>query len=157
MSELSLRDDRMCFACGEENPDGLGLKFACEGDEVVTRFVFPKKFQGYRDVVHGGLISTVLDEAMVTLVNEMGRLAVTAELTVRFLKPLHVGEPLEVRARLTEKRGRVYMVEGWASLEDATEIARGQARCIDMGPLPPRDGDRRSAPEGTAPAEGERR
>ncbi len=157
MSELSLRDDRMCFACGEDNPDGLGLRFACEGDEVVTRFAFPKKFQGYRDVVHGGLLSTVLDEAMVTLVNEMGRLAVTAELTVRFLKPLHVGELLEVRARLTEKRGRVYLVEGWATLDDGTEIARGRARCIDMGPLPPRGDARGPVPECTGPSEEQKR
>ena len=76
MALVELRDDRMCFACGKENPDGLGLEFREEDGDVVTSFAFPKRFQGYRNVVHGGLIATVLDEAMVTALNRSGRLAV---------------------------------------------------------------------------------
>ncbi len=136
MSELGLRDDHMCFACGKRNADGLKLEFTFEDDEVVTSIAFPKKFQGYRDVVHGGLLSTVLDEAMVTLINMRGRLAVTAELNVRFLKPLPVESPLEVRARLTGSRGKVYEVEATGTLQDGTEVAKATSRCIDMGPLP---------------------
>ncbi len=102
----------------------------------MTSIAFPKKFQGYRDVVHGGLLSTVLDESMVTLINMRGRLAVTAELNVRFLKPLPVESPLEVRARLTGSRGKVYEVEATGTLQDGTEVAKATSRCIDMGPRP---------------------
>lgn len=136
MAEVDLRDDHMCFACGKKNADGLKLEFEFENDEVVTSIAFPKKFQGYRNVVHGGLLSTVLDEAMVTLINMKGRLAVTAELSVRFLKPLNVESPLEVRARLSGSRGRVYEVEAEGTLPDGTVVAKATSRCIDMGPLP---------------------
>jgi uncharacterized protein (TIGR00369 family) len=135
MSSLELNDDRMCFACGKDNADGLKLEFTGRDREVFTTLSFPKKFQGYRDVVHGGLLSTVLDEAMVTVLNRMGRLAVTGELTVRFLKPLLVGQTLEVRASLVESRGRVHRVQASAVLPDGTEIATAHSKCLDMGAI----------------------
>lgn len=135
MSTAELADDRMCFACGKDNPDGLQLDFDFDGDEVTTSIAFPKKFQGYKDVVHGGLISTVLDEAMVTLLNKLGHLAVTAELSVRFVRPITVGETIIVRARLLERRGRTFRVKAGASSPDGTEVARAESRCFYMGPL----------------------
>jgi uncharacterized protein (TIGR00369 family) len=136
ISELELRDDRMCFACGKDNADGLRLEFTFGDNEVETTFSFPKKYQGYRDVVHGGLLSTVLDEVMVTLVNRLGRLAVTAELNVRFLNPLEVETEFTATAWLEETRGRVHRVAASAVLLDGTEVARATSRCIDMGPIP---------------------
>ena len=135
-SALTLRDDRMCFACGKDNADGLRLEFTFGDNDVETTLSFPKKYQGYRNVVHGGLLSTVLDEVMVTLVNGMGRLAVTAELNVRFLKPLEVEAVFTAKAWLEETRGRVYRVAASAVLTDGTEVARATSRCIDMGPIP---------------------
>jgi uncharacterized protein (TIGR00369 family) len=125
----------MCFACGKENADGLQLVFDYTGEQVRTTLAFPKKFQGYSDIVHGGLISTVLDEAMVTLLNKMGNFAVTAELSVRFLSPLSVGQTATVTARLVEARGKVFRVAATIALADGTRIATGEARCISMGPL----------------------
>ncbi len=136
LSPGELRDDRMCFACGADNPDGLGLEFRDEDGEVVASYSFPKKFQGYRSVVHGGLISTVLDEAMVTVVNRRGRFAVTGELQVKFIQPLHVDERFEVRAHLVEARGRIYRLAAVAALSDGREIAAATSTCIDMGPIP---------------------
>lgn len=135
MAALDLSDDSMCFCCGRENPDGLGLGFSYDGQEISTTISFPKRFQGYRDIVHGGLLSTVLDEVMVTLLIRMGQLAATAELRVRFLRPLKVGEPIEVRAWLVEKRGRVFRVAAAANLFDGTEVANAESTCVSVGPI----------------------
>lgn len=133
MAPSRFEDDRMCFACGKDNPDGLQLEFESVGDDVRTSVAFPRKFQGYSDVIHGGLVSTVLDETMVTLLNRLGYLALTAELSVRFREPVHVGERIDVTASLVEKRGKVFRVEAKAVRGDGTEVASGQCRCFQVG------------------------
>ncbi|MCD4690897.1 PaaI family thioesterase [bacterium] len=135
MPELNLADDSMCFACGRENPDGLHMEFTNTESGISTTVTFDKKFQGYRNVVHGGLLSTVLDETMVTLLNRMGVLAFTAELTVRFLSPVLVGEPLTVTARLIEARRKVYRVEAEAVRGDEV-VARSHARFMAVHATP---------------------
>lgn len=136
MKRLDISDDSMCFACGKDNPHGLKLEFSYQSDGVSTSLVFDRKYQGYSNVVHGGLVSTVLDEAMVTLINRMGRLAVTGELKVRFLKPVPVGERVTVTASLTERRGRIFRVSAAATLADGETAARAEATCVDVGPMP---------------------
>lgn len=136
MNRLDISDDSMCFACGKKNPHGLKLEFSDEDGRVTTSIAFDKRYQGYSNVVHGGLVSTVLDEAMVTLINHMGRLAVTGELRVRFLRPVPVGEPITVSAVLDERRGRIFRVSATAELPDGETAARAEATCVDMGPMP---------------------
>ena len=128
----------MCFACGTDNPDGLHLEFESVGDEVRTSLEFPRKFQGYRDIVHGGLVSTVLDETMITLLNRLGHLAVTAELSVRFRRPVLVGERIEITARLLERRGKTFKVEATATVPDGTEVATAESRCFLVDRVPAR-------------------
>ncbi len=133
MTPSRFEDDHLCFACGKGNPDGLHLEFEPDGDGVRTSVTFPRKFQGYQNVVHGGLVSTVLDETMVTLLNRLGYLALTAELSVRFREPVRVGEKIDVTARLVEKRGKVFRVEARAVRSDGTEVATAGARCFQVG------------------------
>jgi uncharacterized protein (TIGR00369 family) len=132
---VAMADDSMCFACGPDNPDGLHLTFDFENGVVTTRHTFEKKHQGYRDVVHGGLVSTVLDETMVTLLNRMGLLALTAELTVRYVSPVPVGATVTVTARLTRSRRHVHEVTAEALLPDDSVAARAQGRFISVGSL----------------------
>jgi uncharacterized protein (TIGR00369 family) len=143
METTDLQDDGMCFACGARNREGLGLRFRYDGSEVAADITFRQTFQGYRGIVHGGLISTVLDEAMVTLLNKTGELAVTAELTVRFVAPARVGEPLRVTARLVESRGRIRRLEALVARAGGAEVARARSTCVRLGPLPA------AAPDGT--------
>ena len=133
MTPSGFEDDRMCFACGKDNPDGLHLKFESDGDAVRTSVTFPGKFQGYHDIVHGGLVSTVLDETMVTLLNRLGYLALTAELSVRFREPVHVGETIDVTASLVRKRGKIFTLEASAVRADGTEVASAESRCFQVG------------------------
>jgi len=106
-----------------------------DGREVGADITFEKTFQGYRGIVHGGLLSTVLDEAMVTLLNRMGEHAVTAELTVRFLAPAGIGEPFRAT-------GRIRKLEARLARTDGTEVARARSTCIRLGPLPAGASDR---------------
>jgi acyl-coenzyme A thioesterase PaaI-like protein len=133
MPPSRFEDDHLCFACGKDNPDGLQMEFESVGDDVRTSVTFPGKFQGYQDIVHGGLVSTVLDETMVTLLNRLGYLALTAELSVRFREPVRVGERIDVTASLVEKRGKVFRVKARAERDDGVEVASAEARCFQVG------------------------
>jgi len=64
MSKLALPYTRDCFVCGAHNPHGLRLRFRREGDEVRADFTPQTQHAGFRGIVHGGILSTVLDEAM---------------------------------------------------------------------------------------------
>ena len=78
-----------CWICGEKNPGGLQLKFDLNKDEetIQTSFISPETYQGYDGIVHGGILSALLDEAMAKLAFELGYNAVTAMLNVRFKRP----------------------------------------------------------------------
>ncbi|MFB3881479.1 MAG: PaaI family thioesterase [Armatimonadota bacterium] len=101
---MRLGVDDMCFACGAGNPIGLKLQFRFDGDDYVTDFVVQPEHQGWTGVAHGGLLATVLDEAMARLLWEKGLNAITGRLTVRYHKPLAIGESIRVRARITKQR-----------------------------------------------------
>src|SRR4030043_942178 len=88
----TLQDDNHCFVCGEKNHYGLHLKFSIHEGKVSSEFVPQKIHQGYKDIVHGGIISTIIDEAMVKAAIMQGMPAVTVEIRVCFKNPFAVGE-----------------------------------------------------------------
>ncbi len=91
-----------CFVCGEKNSGGLRLCFEInpERKTLKTTFVASPTYQGWDGLVHGGIISTLLDEAMAKLVYELGYEAVTASLEVRFKKPAPIFKPLLVHGEI---------------------------------------------------------
>ncbi len=105
--ELNLEIDQYCFACGTENPIGLKLKFENTGGGVVANFTPGKEHQGFINVVHGGILSTLMDEAMAHAVLAREIKAVTARMSLSFKKPTRIGEPLTVNGRIIEKKGRI--------------------------------------------------
>ena len=102
-----------CFVCGESNPLGLNLRFETDGHSVQTRFTPRPEHIGFKQVVHGGLIATVLDEIMVwACLAQTKRLAYCAELTVRFQNPLRPGEETIVTAELAaNRRDKIFEVK----------------------------------------------
>jgi acyl-coenzyme A thioesterase PaaI-like protein len=102
-----VRSDHECFGCGDLNPIGLHLRFAATTSGVAARFTPTREHQGYDLMVHGGIIASVLDEAMAWATGRSGIWAVTGEISVRFRSPLHVGEETEVIAEVTGSRGRL--------------------------------------------------
>lgn len=102
-----------CFVCGESNPIGLNLRFETHGNTVRTRFTPRREHIGFKQVIHGGLIATVLDEIMVwACVTQTKRFAYCAELTVRFQNPLRPGEETIATAELVaNRRDRIFDVK----------------------------------------------
>lgn len=99
-----------CFVCGESNPLGLNLRFETDGKIVRAKFTPGAELVGFKQVVHGGIISTVLDEIMVwaCAVNTK-RFAFAAELNVRFLKSARPGEQAIAVGELVEnRRNKIY-------------------------------------------------
>ena len=129
---LDLADDKMCFGCGEKNPIGLKLKFSVADDKqsIRCRWVPIKEFQGYADILHGGIIGLILDEMMVNLLWVTHRPSVTAELSVRFKQPVQLGKPLDFEARVELEENRVFRMAAEARSTDNRLIASATATCI---------------------------
>jgi acyl-coenzyme A thioesterase PaaI-like protein len=122
------RSDHHCFGCGDRNPIGLHLRFSRDEQGVSASFVPRPEHQGFEETVHGGIISTVLDEAMAQAIATAGIWAVTGEMRVRFRRPLRVGEAAIVTARVTGARGPAVMAAAELALEsDAAPIATATA------------------------------
>jgi len=102
---MKLPHTKSCFVCGLNNPLGLKLDFETDGQIVRARFTPRPEHVGFRETVHGGIISTVLDEAMVWAIGvRTQRFAYCAELNVRFLQPARPHEELMVVAELVDNR-----------------------------------------------------
>ena len=124
---MDLIDDKYCFVCGTENNTGLQLTFNSSEGKTVSEFSIPKRFQGYKDVVHGGISSAILDEVMVHAAMSLGLFPVTAEMNVRFKAPLYVDRPLKAEAevvnngpRMIETSARIIERESNKVLAEAT-------------------------------------
>lgn len=126
----TLKDDHYCFVCGEQNPSGLHLRFSLLDGKVRTEFTPQKIHQGYKDIIHGGLISTLLDEAMVKAALMQGMPAVTAEITVRFRAPLMAGEKAFVEAMILKMNKKIIETSAILKKTDNTVIAEGHAKLL---------------------------
>ena len=117
----------MCFACGHDNPIGLKLRFALDGEDYVTSFEVRPEYQGWAGIAHGGLVATALDEVMARLLWERDINAITARLEVRYRKPVPVGEMLEIRGRITRRRPPVIETEATATTRAGEVVAEAKA------------------------------
>lgn len=121
-----------CMVCGsrEHNSDSLGLVFTPQVDGSVSApFVVNPKYQGYTGLLHGGMTSTLLDAAMTHCLFMQGIQALTAELTVRFMVPIHVGQRLLVCAKMLSQRRGLYQLEAWL-VAGHRQVARASAKFI---------------------------
>ena len=119
--------NQWCFACGKENPIGLQLVFREQGECYTTTFTPRPEHQGYDGIMHGGLVSTILDEVMARYIYAKGFNAVTARLDIRFRKPTPIGQELTATAKVAGKRGNMYELVGEITLPDGTVTAQGKA------------------------------
>jgi len=92
-----------CFACGTENPIGLNLQFYQVGEAVCTDIVLDKVYEGWEGMVHGGIISTLIDEVMSwTAMYSKKVFLVTRNMNIKYVKPVMIGTPLRVKGRLVD-------------------------------------------------------
>jgi len=118
----------MCFICGLQNP--IGLKMALyndvENQQVVSTVVVPDHFQGYPGVVHGGIVSTILDEVAgraVLITGSDEDLMVTVKIEVKYRQPTPTETPLTVIGRVTQPGRTRARVCGEIRLPDGTITA----------------------------------
>lgn len=132
---LELNDDQWCFACGVNNPIGLKLDFAYEGDEYVTYFTPQKEHQGWAGVTHGGIVGTLMDEVMARQIHAQGIMAVTGELNIRFKKPAIVGTRIRFAGKIVSESGsgRVISTIGKATDGNGIIIAEATGKIVKVG------------------------
>ncbi len=117
----------MCFACGKDNPIGLKLEFQEEGDVVRSEFTPSELHEGWPGFVHGGILSTILDEAMGYATILQGINCVTAKMEVRLRKQAPVGERLLISSSISHRTKRLIETEATLRLEDGSLVAEGKA------------------------------
>ena len=117
----------MCFGCGEDNPIGLKLSFQRDGKAVKAEFTPGKLHQGWADVVHGGILHSILDEAVSYAAIFEGLFCITAKMETRLKRPAIIGEPLIITAATTRKTSRLVEAEAKISAKDGTLIAESSA------------------------------
>lgn len=123
-------DNDYCFACGSKNPLGLQLSFYRDGDHMCTRVNPLAHWQGFEGVLHGGLQATILDDLMSNyLQNVQGVWGTTAELCLRYRKPVPMDEELVFKATLKKPGGKVWEVEGFCQLA-SDETVQKLTTCV---------------------------
>lgn len=131
MNSLEILNDDHCFCCGIKNEKGLKLSFDTTGkDTAVTTFTIPEYFTGWANLTHGGFISMLLDETMAQACIAKDLKGVTAELTVRFIKPLPVGTKIIVTGTIGELKKRIARTKGIIKDPDGVIYAEGSAKFI---------------------------
>lgn len=127
--------DHMCFACGEGNQKGLKLKFFNEGNKIITEFTATEEHQGYPGIMHGGLITTILDELMSRSVNSLGYYGVTARMETRFRKQVPLGQKIRYESEVLNIKKKIIDVVGKAFFDNGKLAVETQGRFMVMGDL----------------------
>jgi len=109
------------------------MKFRFEDGKLLSEAVVPKVYQGFSDVVHGGILGTLLDEMMVNLHWLKGEKAVTAEYQVRLKAPCPVGERVLLAAWIETEKRNLRFTASEARLTDGTLVATATAKCMVLG------------------------
>ena len=124
-----------CFGCGGANDGGMKLTFEQDNvrRRIVGRFVLGDRYQGGGGFVHGGIIALLLDEAMGKVCRFREVRAVTAELTVEYLKPIKVADDVVVEGHEVELKGRNLFLAGEIRSDGGEVLARGRGRFVIIG------------------------
>ena len=124
-----------CFGCGQANRSGLRLKFFVDEEQtIVCRLKLARRFEGPPGHAHGGVIATLLDEAMSKANRQFGVLAMTRQMEVDYLKPVPLGTPLLLTGRRVSTAGRIQNCEAQLANEDGVVLARAKGLFIAVDP-----------------------
>ena len=126
-------NSRLCLVCGMQNPIGLKVFFYQEEEgRVVAHFTGKEEHQGYPGVIHGGIVTALLDEVIGRVAIAQDLWAVTAKLEVRFRHPVPLGQPLTLIGEMTRLRSRTLEGRGEIRLEDGTVAVEAESVCIRL-------------------------
>ncbi|BBE31706.1 phenylacetic acid degradation protein [Tepiditoga spiralis] len=109
---MELNNNSMSFAWGKENEKGLKLDIDFKEGKSNTKFSLNKSFCGWADVIHGGIIATILDEVMAWSVISLDKRVVTAEMNIKYKKPLYSNTEYKAFGEIIENKKRVFKTYG---------------------------------------------
>jgi acyl-coenzyme A thioesterase PaaI-like protein len=128
-------NSRHCFVCGLENNYGLKLRFYETGPgEVTAEYTVPEQFQGYPGVVHGGILTAMLDEAAgrAHMNGEYTRFMFTGKIEIRFRQNVPVGKPLKIVGRVEKSKHRMASSTGTIIGPEGNVLAEAKILLINL-------------------------
>jgi uncharacterized protein (TIGR00369 family) len=116
-------EGQFCFACGTANPIGLKLKFYNLNGAVCADITLGKHHEGWENMAHGGIISTLLDEVMAWTIMYFKKIFfVTRKMKVKYVRPVLIGVPLTVKGRLMKERKPPYVEVAAEIFDDKNQL-----------------------------------
>ena len=129
--EDKLSDARYCFACGPMNPIGLHMEVSYLEQKAVSRLSLKREFQGWHDIVHGGVVATILDEIMAHAVMHYVGKGVTTSLQITYRDPVPVGQEVSAVGYVVERKSRAAVARGEIRRAgNGKLVATGESRFI---------------------------
>jgi len=127
---MIVKNGDYCFACGKDNPIGLKLKFTPIPNGVQSQFTPSAEYEGFKDIIHGGIVATLLDEAIAWACRICGADAVTGEITVRYKKPLVTGKPVTIIGIVDKNKGKLLLGSAYIKNQNGELIATASAKMV---------------------------
>ena len=131
-------EDKICFGCGQENKNGLQLQLKFDDDTKTAfgEYTAHELFEGPPNIIHAGIIAALLDETMITVNKYLEFIALTSELTIRYLQPAFINENLYIRGWYVKKSKTV--IENRAEIENEMGkiVARAKGKYIEVDNIP---------------------
>jgi uncharacterized protein (TIGR00369 family) len=132
---LSYQDFRIrphhCFACGELNEAGLHLSLKFAPGRCYVELTVPDRFEGWEGLIHGGIVSTILDEVMAWALIEQDSWGVTARISVEYRRPVLVGQAIRAEGWIVESKRRIQRTAGRIiEAETGLELAKAEATYV---------------------------
>lgn len=126
---MATNGNEYCFACGKNNPIGLHLDFKFEGDKLMTKKILPHEYEGYKGIVHGGIVTTLLDEAMGNyIIKKYDENAVTGRIEIRYRHPTPIEQELTISAVQESQRRNIITMKAQIETADGTVTAEATAK-----------------------------
>jgi uncharacterized protein (TIGR00369 family) len=128
---MKISNDQYCFICGPGNPVGLQAKINVDkqSHSAACTLVIPTEYQGWKDLVHGGILSALLDEVCAYAGMTIAETVVTGELKTRFHKPVPVEQEVMVSAKVIRRERRVVLVEARITMEGSV-LTSAEAKMV---------------------------
>ncbi|MDA8343866.1 MAG: PaaI family thioesterase [Thermaerobacter sp.] len=125
-----------CFACGTDSSRGMHLQFRADGEGVMAETQTDSSWVGWQGLVHGGLLATLMDEAVGWAVAAIGKTGLTARLSVRYLLPVAPFQRLIVRAWVQSSDRRGARTGASIELPTGRKVATAEALMLFVKDLP---------------------
>jgi acyl-coenzyme A thioesterase PaaI-like protein len=132
--EIPKVQGHFCFACGTANPIGLNLHFYRSNESICTDITLGKYHEGWQNMAHGGIISTLLDEVMSWTILYFRRVFfVTRRMEVKYVRPVSIGVALTAKGRLTEEKRRPFIGVTGELFDDKQQVlARATGDFVEL-------------------------